>query len=171
MSTPVRPPQPKPVAKPSPEESVLKTLANNPEDVKAFGKTYKIKRFNLGQIVDCTEYAPYIGFLLKQLMATDRDSEGKPQLNESQMVDFAASAVNISGPTILGLISIATEEPVEWLREQEGATVIGDMTRVFAKVVEKNLDFFTQQNLDDIKAAFAPLMQRILQFGGNTSTI
>jgi hypothetical protein len=42
--------------------------------------------------------------------------------------------------------------------------------RVFAKVVEKNLDFFTQANFDNLKAAFAPLMERILKLGGESQT-
>lgn len=151
---------------PTPEESVLKQLVNSPEMVPAFGKSYAIKRFNLGQLTDATEYVGPLGYLLKRLMALPKDAEGRPQMDESEMLDFAITAIAVSGPSVMGLISVATQEPVEWLREQEPM----DGMRIFAKVVEKNLDFFTQKNFDDLKAVFAPLMQRVLKTGGDTST-
>ena len=148
------------------EDSVLKQLANNSDVVKAFGKSYQIKRFTLGPLTQAAEYVGPLGYLLKRLLLVPKDEQGRPQLNEEQIMDFVVTAVSISGPSVMGLISVATKEPVNWLEEQEPM----DGMRIFAKVVEKNLDFFTQQNFDQLKDAFAPLMERILKLGGDTST-
>ena len=150
----------------APEESVLKQLVNAPEMVSAFGKSYEIKRFTLGPLTQAAEYVGPMGYLLKRLMSVSKDKDGRPQLDADQIMDFAVTAVSISGSSVMGLISVATKEPVEWLNDQDPM----DGMRIFAKVVEKNLDFFTQQNFDNLKAAFAPLMERILKLGGDTST-
>ena len=150
----------------TPEESVLKQLVNAPEMVSAFGRTYEIKRFTLGPMTQAAEYVGPMGYLLKRLMAVPKDDKGRPKLDADQIMDFVTTAVSISGPSVFGLISVATKEPPEWLEEQDPI----DGMRIFAKVVEKNLDFFTQQNFDSLKAAFAPLMERILKLGGDTST-
>lgn len=150
----------------TPEETVLKQLVNTPEIVSAFGKTYEIKRFTLGPLTQAAEYVGPLGYLLKRLLMVPKDANGRPQLDEEAIMDFAVTAVSISGPSVMGLISVATKEPVEWLNEQDPM----DGMRVFAKVVEKNLDFFTQANFDNLKAAFAPLMERILKLGGESQT-
>lgn len=150
----------------SPEDTVLKELVNAPESVSAFGKTYQIKRFTLGPMTEAAEYVGPLGYLLKRLLLLPKGVDGKPEISAEQIMDFVTTAVSVSGPSVMGIVSVATREPVDWLYDKDPL----DGLRIFAKVVEKNLDFFTQANFDELKSAFAPLIQRIQKLGGDIST-
>lgn len=146
--------------------SELKEIVNAPELVQAFGKTYEIKRFTLGPLTQAFEYVGPLGFVLKRLMALPKGDDGKPLLTGEDAMDVAITAISISGPSVMGLISVATKEPVQWLDEQDPL----DGLAIFAKVVEKNLDFFTPQYVEKFKGMFAGLMDRIPTLGGEQST-
>lgn len=147
------------------DTSELKKVANLPERVKAFGRTYEIKRFTLGPLTQAFEYVGPLGFILKRILALPRDAEGKPQLTAEDGLDLAITAISISGASVMGLISVATKEPSEWLEEQDPM----DGLTIFAKVVEKNLDFFTPAYIEKMRSVFAGLMEQIPTLGGDAS--
>lgn len=145
--------------------SELKELVNAPELVPAFGRTYEIKRFTLGPLTQAFEYVGPLGYVLKRLMSYPVDAKGRPVLNQDDVMDLASMALTISGPSVMGLISIATKEPTQWLDEQDPLEGLA----IFAKVVEKNLDFFTPAYTDKLKVMFGGLMDRIPTLGGEQS--
>lgn len=136
----------------TPEESVLKEIANTAKSVKAFGKQYEIRKFTLGQWAQAMEHSPYVGALIVQAMKLQGNA------SPEAMIQFLVQGISIASPAFLPIISIATHEPLEWLEEQDDA--IGGV-ELFAEVVRKNRDFFTQENLDRIKAAFAQLIPEV----------
>jgi len=136
-------------SKPTPEEAALKEIANVAKPVNAFGKQYHIRKFTLGQWAQAMEYSPYVGALIVQAMKLDgRDDPEK-------MVNFLVQGVAVVSSAFIPIISIATHEPVQWLEEQDDA--IGGV-EIFAEVVRKNRDFFTPENIERIKMAFAQLI-------------
>lgn len=146
--------------------SELKELVNAPELVQAFGRTYEIKRFTLGPLTQAFEYVGPLGFIFKRLLAYPRDEQGRPMLTPDDGMDLAITAISISGPSVMGLISVATREPTQWLDEQDPLEGLA----IFAKVVEKNLDFFTPAYIDKAKVLFGGLMDKIPTLGGEQST-
>jgi hypothetical protein len=139
--------------------SELKEVVNTPERVKAFGRTYEIARFKLGQLAQAAEYAGYIGVLVVQAMKLSKTP------TTEEIVSFAAQGVGIASPAVIPLLSIATKEPIEWLEEQDDA--MGAL-ELFAKVVEKNRDFFTSANAERIRSVFASLLPAIPEAGTDT---
>src|SRR5690242_7587175 len=117
--------------------ATLPKVVNLPETVPAFGREYQIRRFNLGQLAQALEWAGYIGVLVVQAMKL-----GTQPTNED-LVTFVAQGVGVSSPAFLPIISIATQEPVEWLSERDQPEDLVDATRLFIKAVIKNRDFFT----------------------------
>lgn len=145
--------------------STLQELVNTPEQVKAFGKTYNIGKFTFGPMTQALEYVGVIGYVLQMLQELPKDKDGRIVAGGDQMIGLATRAVSVMGPSIFGIVSIATKEPVEWLEQQDGM----DGVRIFAKVVEKNLDFFSQKNVDEITEMFGRLPQQVLNLGGDTA--
>lgn len=141
-------------------------IVNLPVPVKAFGKTYQIGRFTLGPAFRALEYVGPFGFLLKTVLAFPKDENGRPALSSDQMIELAVTAISISGPSALGLISVATNEPPEWLEDKDPI----DGLEVLAAVLEKNLDFFSPENIERVTKMFGGLQHAMLAFGGNTST-
>ena len=148
------------------DSSTLKEIVNAPEIIPAFGRSYEIAKFTLGPMTQAFEYVGPMGYLLKKLNEFPRDGAGKIVANQQQMLDFAITAISISGPSVMGLISIATKEPIEWLEVQDPI----DGIAIFAKVVEKNLSFFSQENMDRVMLLFNGLAQQIQTPGGDVST-
>jgi hypothetical protein len=146
--------------KPTSTDSQLKEIANVPEVVKAFGKEYKIAKFTLGQLAAAMEYAGYIGVLIVQA------SKLPPAPTTADIISFVTQGIGVSSPAIMGLISIATHEPIEWLEEQDAM----DGLEIFAKVVEQNRGFFTQENIDRAKALFGGLLPETPAVGTEAST-
>ena len=136
-------------------QTVLEEMVNAPIPVKAFGKTYEIKKFGLGQTARALEHIGPIKYVLGELI--------RPQ---ADVVNILLTALQISGESMLGLISVATSEPVEWLEEQD--TMEG--LEILTAVVEKNADFFSPQNIKRGKEIFARLQSKIPALGGATST-
>lgn len=146
--------------------SELKEIVNAPETVSAFGRTYEIKKFTFGPMTQALEYVGPLGYLLRKLNEMPRDAAGKIVADTGAMMDFAVTAASISGPSIFGIVSVATQEPTEWLEEQDAIEGL----RVFAKVVEKNLDFFSQENMGLLTDLIGGLQQKIPESGGDLST-
>lgn len=143
----------------------LPRILNLPETVTAFGREYQLRRFNLGQLAQALEWAGFIGVLVVQAMKL----ETKP--TEEQLVTFIAQGVGVSSPAFLPIISIATQEPIEWLSERDQPEDLIDAMRIFVKAVIKNRDFFTPANIERFKAMFAELAPEIPTSGGESSTI
>jgi hypothetical protein len=148
------------------QQSQMEEIVNLPVEVKAFGKTYEIKRFTLGPATRALEYVGPFGYLLKTILSFPRDENGKVTATADQFTELAVTAVSISGPSALGLISVATNEPVEWLEDKdpfEGFAIL-------AAILEKNLDFFSPANIERVTRMFGGLQRAILSYGGNTAT-
>ena len=143
------------------QQAELPKIANLPETVSAFGREYQISKFNLGQMAQALEYAGYIGVLIVQALKLGN------QPDEEQLINFAAQGVGIASPAFLPIISIATKEPIQWLEEQDDA--IGGL-KIFVKAVQKNRDFFTPENVEQVKQIFAGLLPTIQTSGGESST-
>lgn len=141
-------------------------IINDPVHVKAFGKQYEIKRFTLGPAFRALEYVGPFGYLLKAVMNLPRDDQGNVLAGKDEMLDLAITAISISGPSALGLISVATNEPPEWLEDKDPFEGID----ILAAVLEKNLDFFSPANIERVTKMFGGLQRATLAFGGNTST-
>jgi hypothetical protein len=139
----------------------LPKIVNLPETVSAFGREYQIGKFNLGQMAQALEYAGYIGVLVVQAMKLGTSP------SEEQLISFAAQGIGISSPAFIPIISIATKEPIQWLEEQDDA--VGGL-RIFIKAVLKNRDFFTPENVAQVKQIFAELLPTIQTSGGESST-
>jgi hypothetical protein len=137
------------------EQSTLQELVNVPVTVKAFGKKYEIQKFNLGQTTRALEYIGTFRYAISALTRPDAD-----------VVSILLGAIAVSGDTALGLISVATSEPVEWLETQD--TMEG--LEVLTAVIEKNADFFSQENIQRVKGMFGRLQSKIPALGGDTST-
>lgn len=149
----------------SQDAAQLPKILNLPETVTAFGREYQIRRFNLGQLAQALEWSGFIGVLVVQAMKL----ETKP--TEEQLVTFIAQGVGVSSPAFLPIISIATQEPVEWLSERDQPEDLIDAMRIFVKAVVKNRDFFTPANIERFKVMFAELAPKIPTSGGGLSTI
>lgn len=149
------------------EQSQAAEIVNFPVPVDAFGKTYQIKRFTLGPAFRALEFVGPFGLLLKNILQLPRDEQGKIVAAQEQMIELAVTAISISGPSALGLISVATNEPVEWLEDKDPIEGL----EVLATVLEKNLDFFSPENIERATKMFGGLQRAILSFGGSTSTI
>lgn len=161
---------PTPPAEAQQQQSQMTEIVNLPIEVKAFGKTYYIKRFTLGPATRALEFVGPFGYLLKTIMAFPRvkDADGKIQVQATsdQLTELAVTAVSISGPSALGLISVATNEPVEWLEDKDPF----EGFEILAAVLAKNLDFFSPANIERVTKMFGGLQRVILSSGGNTVT-
>jgi hypothetical protein len=144
-------------------ESTLPKIVNAPELVKAFGRTYEIKKFTLGPMTQALEHVGILSVLLQSLYDLPKKPDGSIDTNPKQILTLVSHALMISGPAIFGIISIATKEPPEWLEEQD--TMEG--LRLFAKVVEKNLDFFSQKTIDEVVELIGSMTPST---GGGSST-
>jgi hypothetical protein len=143
--------------------SELKEIVNSPDTISAFGRTYVIKKFTFGPMTQALEYVGPISYLFKKLMEMPKDDKGNIAADPTAMMDFAVTAASISGPSIFGIVSVATQEPTEWLEEQDAI----EGMKIFAKVVEKNLDFFSQENLSLLTSLVGGLQQKIPESGGD----
>jgi hypothetical protein len=138
------------------EESVLQDVANTPKPVKAFGREYEIKKFNVGQIAHAMGYITPIRFVFSELI--------KPQ---ADVVNILLGAVQMCGEDAIGLVSVATYEPIEWIAEQENEIEFLDL---FTTVIEKNAPLFSPENIARVKEMLERLQSKIPALGGLTST-
>jgi hypothetical protein len=141
--------------------SEMQKLANLPAKANAFGRQYEIKRFSLYQIAQALTHITPLQYAVQEL--TNKGG----QLTKGEIAAVLLASLSISGESIINLVSIATTEPVEWVGEQDDP--IGAM-EVLTAVVEKNSDFFSQENMDRVKGLLARLQQAIPALSGITST-
>ena len=120
MSTDTQSPAPaeaaQPQSSPSPQ---TEEILNLPKIVPAFGREYEIKRFTLGPAFRAAEFVAPFGFLFKTILNFPRDEKGQIQASQDEFIELAVTAISISGPSAIGLISIATNEPVDWLEDKD----------------------------------------------------
>lgn len=155
---------------PAPVRSEAEEIVNAPRIVPAFGKSYEIRRFTLGPAFRAAEFVAPFGFLFKTILNFPRetDDKGRTQIKatQDQFIELAVTAISISGPSAIGLISIATGEPIEWLEDKDPF----DGIEILSALLEKNIDFFTPENIDRVTKMFGGLQRAILAYGGATST-
>lgn len=133
-------------------DSDLKDLVNASVKVKAFGNEYEIKRFALGKLSRAMEHIAPMGYLLRAV-------GGDP-------ATLLVNALSVGGPPALGLISIAIEEPIEWLEDKDPA----EAAELLSHIIERNAPyFFDSQNVERFKAAFKRIEKVIETHGGATS--
>lgn len=164
--------QPQPVAPAQPTAG--EEMVNKPTIVKAFGREYAIKRFSMAQVFSSVEFIAPFGFVLQSILALPReeyrDANGKVQhrlvVTDEQKAQFAVTALSISGPSCLGLISVATNEPIEWL--QMGDKDPFDGLEILSEVLGRNLDFFTPENMAKVNRLIERLTGAVVAFSGKT---
>lgn len=140
----------------SSNDSTVDDLVNSPETVKAFGREYRVKRFALGPLTRAAEHLSPLGFLMRSLNGDEVD-----------MGQLIAQTLATAGEPALGLISVATEEPIEWLEEQDPI----EAYELLAAIVEKNVRyFFAPANKRRIEAATARIKRAIEKESGATAT-
>lgn len=122
-------------------DSTAAKVVNFPRKVPAFGKEYEVRELTLGQLIRAAEHIAPLGYLLRSA-------------GNGDITDLLVNALAIGGPPAMGLLSVVTEEPVEWLGEQnpiEGAELLTD-------IIEVNVDyFFDSANLERLKKLGARL--------------
>lgn len=182
-STPEQPPQP----------TVFEQVANVPTKVKAFGKEYEIGEFNLGQIARSTEFVAPFSAVLRALLSMPREcsntcslskeheihlspevpgfhsyiGRGKLILSDEQATSLLMTAFAISGPSLIGLLSVATYEPVEFLEAQKDRM---GAIRILSTTLKANLDFFSPENIAALTEVLGDLAKSIQGFFGGTLT-
>lgn len=131
----------------------LREVANTPTRVKAFGREYEVKRFSLRDVAEAVTYLNPLSYVLSWLDAFEKDADGRPLMSKSDMMQVALRAVTISGDSVIGLVSVITKEPVEWVEAQDPM----DALEVLVCGVERNMDFFSEKNMRRAKDLFARL--------------
>lgn len=136
------------------QESPVNDVLNVPEVVKAFGKEYQVKRFNVGQLMQAAEHMAPLAYLI----------EFAQQGNiASLLMEILATARKPA----LGLLSVASEEPIEWLEGQDPI----EAYELLAAYVERNARyFFDSGNRARIDAATARIKRAIPASGGVSFT-
>jgi hypothetical protein len=116
-------------------------VVNFPRKVQAFGREYEVREFTLGPMFRAAEHIAPLGYLLRSATSSD-------------VTDLIVNTLALGGPPALGLLSVATEEPVEWLELQDPI----DGLELLTAIVEANVHyFFDSANLERIKSACARL--------------
>lgn len=116
-------------------------VVNFPKRVAAFGKEYEVRELTLGPMIRALPHIAPLGYLLRS--ATKADA-----------TDLIVNALALAGEPALGLISVVTEEPPEWLEDKDPI----DGLELLTAIVEANVHyFFDSANLERIKNACARL--------------
>lgn len=135
-------------------EQELPDIINTPTRVKAFGREYEVKRFPLGKMQRALEHIAPLGYLMRSA-------------SQGDIVETLVQALAIGGPPAIGLLCVQTEEPPEWLEEQDPIEGL----ELLAAIVEVNARyFFDSDNAKRLKAAGSRIQKVIETFGGATST-
>jgi hypothetical protein len=121
--------------------STAAEIVNFPKRVSAFGREYEIKRFTLGPLIRALPHIAPLGYLMRSVTRADAS-------------EILVNALALAGEPALGLISVATEEPVEWFEDKDPL----DGLEILTEIVEANVPyFFDSANLERLKSAFARL--------------
>lgn len=138
----------------STEQSHLEEVVNGPETVKAFGREYQIGKFTMGPLIRALPYLAPLGYILRSATIAD-------------VTEALVTALHVGGEPAIGLISVATSEPVEWFEDKDPI----DGLELLTVIIDKNADyFFEPANVERVKAAFARLQSTIQRHGGAIST-
>lgn len=176
------------------QQSQAEAIVNVPTLVKAFGREYEIKRFSLGQFARSLNYINPLSAVLQAWMRAERAKANErcrqcvqivsvpahtdpnhpefhtynptPGMDRADWIPDIVAALSISGESILGLISVATFEPIEWLDDKDPIEGLELLT----VIVERNLDFFSEKNIKRLIAAVERLTPRIQELYGAAST-
>lgn len=123
------------------QESTAAKIVNYPKMVPAFGKEYEVRELTLGPLIRALPHIAPLGYLLRS--ATKADA-----------TDLIVNALALAGEPAMGIISVVTEEPIEWLETQDPI----DGLELLTAIVEASADyFFDSANLERLKNAFARL--------------
>lgn len=123
------------------QESAAAKIVNFPKSVPAFGKTYEVRELTLGPLIRALPHIAPLGYLMRSLSKADA-------------ADVLVNALALAGEPALGLISVVTEEPVEWLEDKDPVEALELLT----EIVEASADyFFDSEKLERIKRAFTRL--------------
>ena len=123
------------------QEPTAAEVVNYPKIVKAFGEEYEIKQFTLGPLIRALPHIAPLGYLMRSLTKADA-------------ADVLVNALALAGEPAIGLISVATSQPVEWFEDKDPVEGI----ELLVEIVEANVPyFFDSANLERIKNAFARL--------------
>lgn len=134
----------------------VEDILNTPEIVKAFGKEYEIRRFPLGPLTRAAEHLAPLGYLMRSVTGAEID-----------VGHLIAQALISAGEPALGLLSVATEEPVEWLEDKDPVEAF----ELLSVVIEKNVRyFFAPDNKARLEAAFARIKTAVQTESGRSAT-
>lgn len=149
----------KPADAPVPE-SDLAGVVNAPTVINAFNKQYEIRQLSIGQAFQASVH------IAKMTLVFQAWGEMGKMETISERISGIMETVPFSEDSILGLLSVATGESPEWLKQQNSVEAM----YVLGCVVEKNLPLFSAENITRFKAQFGGLLGKISAFGGATST-
>lgn len=128
-------------------ESSTAQIVNFPKTVPAFGKEYQVRELTLGPLIRALPHIAPLGYLMRSLTKADA-------------ADVLVNALALAGEPALGLISVVTEEPTEWLEDKDPVEALELLT----EIVEASADyFFDSAKLERIRIAFARLGKVIEQ--------
>lgn len=128
-----------------PQESTTPDLLNVPETVKAFGKEYQVKRLSVGQLMQAAEHVAPLSYLIEVAQ-------------QGNVISLLMEVLATARKPALGLLSVASEEPVEWLEEQDPI----EAYELLAAYVERNARyFFDSENKRRLDAATARIKAAI----------
>lgn len=139
----------------------VEDILNTPETVEAFGRKYVIGRFSVGQLLRTAEHIAPLGYLIRTAIQA-----GKSQEN---IGDLIAQILMTGGPPAIGLLSVATEEPIEWLEHPDRDPI--EAFELLSVAVEKNVRyFFAPKNKARLEAAFARIKTAVQTESGKFAT-
>ena len=142
-------------------DSSTEDILNVPEKVKAFGKEYEIKRLTLGPLIRASEYIAPLGYVMRAFVG------GKMDMEHLDIGEMIAQTLTVAGQPALGLISIITEEPPEWLEDKDPIEAF----ELLAPFIEKNVRyFFAPGNKERIEAAFNRIKKAVQSESGKSAT-
>lgn len=147
---------------PRSEQGQAEEIVNIPQPVSAFGRSYEIKRFSLYQFACSLNYITPLSALLQGFMRSQTTPDDR-----SEWIPAIVGALSMSGDSVMGLISVATYEPLEWLQEGDKDPFEG--IELLSVIVEKNLDFFSPEKIAKLKAIADRLTPKINALSGGTS--
>lgn len=132
----------------------LPDIINTPVKVKAFGREHEVRRFPLGKMQRALEHIAPLGYLMRSAEKGD-------------ITETLVNALALGGPPAIGLLSVQTDEPPEWLEDKDPIEGL----ELLAAIVEVNARyFFDSGNVERLKKAGARIQKAIETFGGATST-
>jgi hypothetical protein len=136
------------------KQDELPEVVNAPTKVWAFDRWHEVKRFPLGKMQRALEHIAPLGYLMRSA-------------TQSDVADILVNALALGGPPAIGLLSVQTDEPPEWLEDKDPIEGL----ELLAAIVEVNARyFFDSGNAERLKKAGARIQKVIETFGGATST-